>query len=59
MGIERSKPENTDHALIKALKLQAYLELEGRNPTGTVSSSLAGVNPKTNELLNENTVIFD
>ena len=33
--LRKLKPENADHALTKALKLQAYLELEGRNPIGT------------------------
>ena len=53
------KPENADHALTKALELQAYLELEGRNPIGTASSGSAGVNHMTNQFLTENTAIFD
>ena len=53
------KPENADHALTKALELQAYLELEGRNPIGTASSGSAGVNHMTNQFLTENTAFFD
>ena len=53
------KPKNADHALTKALELQAYLELEGTNPIGTASSGSAGVNYITNEILTENTAIFD
>ena len=59
MGIEKLKPENADHALTKALELQAYLELEGRNPIGTASSSSAGVSLMTNHSMTENTAIFD
>ena len=57
--LRKLKPENADHALTKALELQAYLELEGRNPIGTASSSSAGVNHMTNQFLTENTAIFD
>ena len=57
--LRKLKPENADHALTKALKLQAYLELEGRNPIGTPSSGSAGVNHMTNQFLTENTAIFD
>ena len=46
--LRKLKPENADHALTKALELQAYLELEGRNPIGTASSGSAGVNHMTN-----------
>ena len=53
------KPENADHALTKAVELQAYLELEGRNPIGTAKSGSAGVNHMTNQFLTENTAIFD
>ena len=53
------KPENADHALTKAFELQAYLELEGRNPIGTASRGSAGVNHMTNQFLTENTAIFD
>ena len=49
--LRKLKPENTDHALTKALELQAYLELEGRNPIGTASSGSAGVNHMTNQFL--------
>ena len=52
------KPENADHALAKAFELQAYLELEGRSPIGTASSSVAGVNHMTKHLVTENTAIF-
>ena len=38
------KPENDDHALTKAPELQAYLELEERNPIGTAIGSSPGVN---------------
>ena len=57
--LRKLKPENADYALTKALELQAYLELEGRNPLGTASSSSAGVNHMTNQFLTENTAIFD
>ena len=57
--LKKLKPEIADHALTKALKLQAYLELEGRNPIGTGSSGSAGVNHMTNQFLTENTAIFD
>ena len=55
--LRKLKPENADHALTKALELQAYLELEGRNPIGTASSGSAGVNHMTNQFLTENTAI--
>ena len=51
-------PENADHALTKTLELQAYLELEGRNPIGTPRGSSAGLNHMTNQLLTDNTAIF-
>ena len=57
--LRKLKPENADHALTKALELQAYLELEGRNPIGTASSGSAGVNYMTNQFLTDNTAIFD
>ena len=57
--LRKLKPENADHAWTKALELQAYLELEGRNPIGTTSSGSAGVNHMTNQFLTENTAIFD
>ena len=57
--LRKLKPENADHALTKALELQAYLELEGRSPIGTASSSSAGVNHMTNHPLTDNTAIFD
>ena len=57
--LRKLKPENADHALTKALELEAYLELEGRNPIGTASSGSAGVNHMTNQFLTENTAIFD
>ena len=57
--LRKLKPENADHALTKALELQAYLELQGRNPIGTASSGSAGVNHMTNQFLTENTAIFD
>ena len=57
--LRKLKPENADHSLTKALELQAYLELEGRNPIGTVSGGSAGVNHMTNHFLTENTAIFD
>ena len=53
------KTEKADHALTKALELQAYLELEVRNPIGTASSSSAGVNHMTNQFLTENTAFFE
>ena len=53
------KPENADHALTKALKLQEYFELEGRNPIGTANSSSAGLTHMTNHSLTENTAILD
>ena len=53
------KPENADHALTKALELQAYLELEGPNPIGIASGSSAGVKHMTNQFLTDNTAIFD
>ena len=56
--LRKLKPENADHALTTALELQAYLELEGRNPIGTAGSSV-GVNHMTNQFLTENTAIFD
>ena len=58
-GMRKLKPENADHALTKALELQAYLELEGRNPIGIASGSSAGVNHMTNQFLTDNTAIFD
>ena len=57
--MRKLKPKNADHALTKALELQAYLELEGRNPIGTARISSAGVNPITNHFLTENTAILD
>ena len=57
--LRKLKPENADHALTKALELQAYLELEGRNAIGTASGSSAGVFHMTNQYLTENTAIFD
>ena len=57
--LRKLKPENAHHALTKALELQAYLELEGRNAIGTASSSSAGVNHMTNQFLTDNTAIFD
>ena len=57
--LRKLKPENADHALTKALELQAYLELEGRNPIGTASSGSAGVNHMTNQFLTDKTAIFD
>ena len=57
--LTKLKPVNADHALTKALELQAYLELEGRYPIGTASGSSAGVNQMTNQFLTENTDIFD
>ena len=57
--LRKLKPENADHALTKALELQAYLELEGRNSIGTASGSSAGVNHMTNQFLTENRAIFD
>ena len=57
--LRKLKPENADHALTKALELQAFLELEGRNPIGTASSGSAGVNHMTNQFLTENSAIFD
>ena len=57
--LRKLKPENADHALTKALKLQAYLELEGQNPIGTASSSSAGVSHMMNHFLTDNTAIFD
>ena len=53
------KPENADHALKEALELQAYLELEGREPIGTASGSSAGVNHMMNQFLTDNTAIPD
>ena len=57
--LRKLKPENADHALTKALELQAYLELEGRNPIGTANSGSAGVNHMTNQFLTDNTALFD
>ena len=57
--LRKLKPENADHALTKALELQAYLELEGWNLTGTANSSSAGVNHMTNHSLTKNTAIFN
>ena len=57
--LRKLKPENADHALTKALELQAYLEIEGGNPIATASSGSAGVNHMTNQFLTENTAIFD
>ena len=57
--LRKLEPENADHALTKALELQTYLELEGRNPNGTASSSSGGVNLMTSQFLTENTAIFD
>ena len=57
--MRKLKPENADHALTKALELQAYLELEGPNPIGIASGSSAGVNHMTNQFLTDNTAIFD
>ena len=57
--LRKLKTENADHALTKALELQAYLELEGRNLIGTASSSSADVNHMTNQFLTDNTAIFD
>ena len=57
--LKKLKPENADHALTKALELQAYMELEGQNPIRTASSGSAGVNHMTNHFLTENTAIFN
>ena len=57
--LRKLKPENADPALTKALELQAYLKLEGRNPIGTATSSFAGVSHMTNHSLTENTANFD
>ena len=57
--MRKLKPEIADHPLTKAHELQAYLELEGRDLTGTASSISAGVNHMTNHSLTENTAIFD
>ena len=57
--LRKLKPENADQVLTKALELQAYLELEGRNPIRTASSGSAGVNHMTNQFLTDNTPIFD
>ena len=57
--LRKLNSENADHALTKALELQAYLELEVRNPIGTASSVSAGVNHMTNQFLAENAAIFD
>ena len=57
--LRKLKPENAEHALTKALELQAYLELEGRNSIGKACSGSAGVNHMTNQFLTENTAIFD
>ena len=57
--LRKLKPENTDHPLTKALELQAFLGLEGRNPIGTASSSSAGANHMRNHFLTENTAIFN
>ena len=57
--LRKLKPENADHALTKALELQACLELEGRNPIGTAGGNTAGVNHMTNQFLTDNTAIFD
>ena len=57
--LRKLKPENADHALTKALELQAYLELEGRNPIVTASSGSTGVNHMTNQFLTDNTAFFD
>ena len=57
--LRKFKPENADHALTKALELQAYFELEGRNPIATASSSSGGVSHMKNHSLTENIAIFD
>ena len=57
--LRKLKPENADQASTKALELQAYLEIEGRNPIGTASSGSAGVNHMTNQFLTDNTAIID
>ena len=57
--LRKLKPENDDHALTKALELQAYLEIEGRNPNGTAIGSSPGVNHMKNQFLIAKTVIFD
>ena len=57
--LRKLKPENADHALTKALELQSYLELEGRIPIGTASSSSAALNHMTSHSLTDNTAIFD
>ena len=54
--LRKLKLESADHALTTTLELQAYLELEGRNPIGTAGSS-AGVNHMTNQFLTENTAL--
>ena len=53
------KPENADHAFTKALELQAYLEIERRNPIATTSGNSASVNHITNQFLTENTAISE
>ena len=57
--LRKLKPEKADHALTKTLELQAYMELEGRNPIGTASGSSAGVNHLTNQFLTANSFVFD
>ena len=57
--MKKLKPKNADYALTKALELQMYLKSEGRNPTGTTCGISAGVNHMTNQLLIDDTVIFD
>ena len=57
--LRKLKPENADHVLTKALELQAYMDLEGRNTGETDSGSSAGVNQMTNQFLTDNNAIFD
>ena len=57
--LRKLKLENADHALTKALELQAYPKLERRNPIGTARSSSVGVNHITNHFLTEKTAILD
>ena len=57
--LRKLKPENADHALTKTIELAAYLEFKGRNPIGTASGTSAGANHMTNQLLTDNTAVFD
>ena len=56
--LRKLKRESTDHVLTKPLELQAYLELETRNPIVTACGSFAGLKNMTNQFRTESVVFL-